>query len=283
MGYLNRYNKKVSNNRPGSASNPFIEMALNKIKIQKFVSGETNQKKLDAVLVFRDREGPDSGILYTYEKDGLKVSDSIVKKGSKIETDAYYLITEEVKRVDGSANIRVFNVLETNVLVSKDSSGEVLPGYLLSNLRSNIKNSTKEGIVLELKKATLIVPTSYRITLNNKLNIRNLITKEESYASWLVEGIDDVSTPGINYIYLNQALKEDFVDEEEFGETSIIALSSLTLETNMGYIKTTPSSTILERSANKVIVVVPDIEGDYSVETKNSSGDIIETKYTVRG
>lgn len=283
MGYLNRYNKKVSNNKPNAAKNPFIEMALNKIEIQKFESGEANHRKLDAVLVFRDKEGPDAGILYTYQRDGLKVGDSFVKKGSNEETDAYYLIIEEVKRVDGSATIRVFNVLETNVLVARNNVENSLPGYLLSNLRNNIRQSSREGSIMEIKTATLIVPTGYKIRLDDKLNVRNLITNEESYASWLVEGIDDISTPGINYIHLGQVLKEDFKDEEEIGDYDLVALSSLTLNTNRGYIKTTPSSTILERSADRVVVIVPDIKGEFIVETKDSLGDIIETKYTVRG
>lgn len=295
MEYLDRYRKKLGAGQPSAAGNPFIEMALNKVLIHKYVSGETDGDGHEAVLIFRDKEGPDNGILYTYKDDGLEIGDTIVKKGSTKESNVYYLIVEEVKRVDGSKVIRVFNVLETNVLFRTKEQIEKLPAYLISNIRKGVRDSSRDGVSLELKKAVMVAPKTYKIRLDNKLNIENLITEEESYASWLVEGIDDVSTPHINYIHLTQVLKEDFDKEEkpiappqdEDGEDievvdTLVALSSLTLATHAGYIKTTPSATLLKRAADEIVIQVPYEEGLFVVEVKNELGEIVEYKYNVR-
>ena len=289
MEYLNRYLRKVGDTS-GAAGAPFIENALNKIKIHRYTSGEVYSNGYDAVLIFRDREGPDEGILYTYEKDGLKTGDSIVKKGSRDENDAYYLLVEEVKRVDGSAAIRVFNVLETNVLFSTQDSQEKRPAYLVSNLRrvTSTGSNSRDGFALESKGATLVAPKGYKLRLDSKLNIENLITKEESYASWLVEGIDDVSTPNINYIRLQQVMREEFdyttpSTEDEEGNEKLDAFSSLTLPTFDGYVKTTPAANLLDRRADRVIIQVPAGPGKFLVETKNEQNEVVKHNYIIRG
>lgn len=290
MDFLDRYRRKVGIGLPIAATNPFIEMALNKISIQKYVSGETSEENFDAVLIFKDKEGPDDGVLYTYKKDGLDVGDSIVKKGSREENDVFYLIVEEVKRVDGSEVIRVFNVLETNVLFTTQNSSEKRPAYLSSTLRrsTGVGSSARDGIVIEAKKAVMVAPKGYKLRLDSKLNIENLITNKESYASWLVEGIDDVSTPNINYISLKQVMKEDFDYsepdlEDEEGNTHIDAYVTITLDTSDGYIKTNPTANVLERKSNKVLIQVPQGPGLFTVKVKNADGDIVEYKYTIRG
>ena len=295
MEYLDRYRKKTGASQPNAAGNPFIERALNKVLVHKYVSGETDGDGCEAVLIFKDKEGPDNGILYTYKDDGLNIGDTIVKKSSEKENNVYYLIIEEVKRVDGSQVIRVFNVLETNVLFTTKKQNEKLPAYLISNLRNNVRDSSREGNILELKRAIMVAPKTYKLTLDSKLNIENLITNEESYASWLVEGIDDISTPHINYIHLTQVLKEDFDKEEEpieppqdedgediEVEDTLVALTALTLATYRGYVKTTPDAILLERGATEVIIQVPDIEGLFVVEVKNELNEIVEYKYNVR-
>lgn len=284
MDYLNRYNKKIGNGQTNAAKNPFIERALNKIKVHKFTSGEVDHKELEAVLIFRDKEGPDNGILYTYEKDGLNVGDSIVKKSNKEDKHAYYMLTEEVKRVDGSQRIRVFNALEVNVVFNSRDNSEVSQGYLLSNLRNNIRESARGGVILELKTAVLVTSRKNNIRLGKVLNVRNLITGEESYASWMVDGIDDVSNPGVYYVHLKQVLKEEFPEnEEEVDENEVKPLSNLTLSTHNGYIKTVPSAGILVRTADEVTITVPDIQGELIVTTKNSANELVEKVYQVRG
>lgn len=289
METLDRYRKRVGLNKPNAAKNPFIEMSLNKISIQKYVSGEIYNQEYDAVLIFRDKEGPDNGILYTYKKDGLDVGDSLVKKGSNEDTNAYYLITEEVKRVDGSEVIRVFNVLETNVLFETRDSRKKRPAYLTSNLKnlSGGKGSSSDGIVLEIKKAIMVAPKDYSIKINQKLNMENLITGDESYASWLIEGIDDISTPNINYIYLKQVLKEDFDDQPpqtpNEGVQEVDALSAITLETTNGFIKTEPMAVIMDRTTDRVIVRVPLNSDTLKIITKNKEGKEVINNYTIRG
>lgn len=267
-----------------ASSNSFIERALNKVKVHKFTSGELDHRELEVVLIFKDKEGPDNGILYTYEKDGLNVGDSIVKKSNEKDRYVYYLLIEEVKRVDGSQTIRVFNTLEVNVVFKSKDNQQVSQGYLLSNLRNNIRESARGGVVLELKTAILVTSRKNGIRLGNVLNVSNLITGEESYASWMVDGIDDISSPGVYYVHLKQVLKEKLPNyEEEMGENEVKSFSNLTLPTHNGYIKTVPNASILVRTADEVTITVPDLEGELVVTVKNDKNELIEKVYQIRG
>ncbi len=286
MEAINRYLKRTGTVEI-ARTDAFIEKALNKIIIRKYVSGETTPSVTDlsAVLIFKDREGPDSGILYTYATDELEIGDTIVKKGSTKKNDVYYLIVEEVKRVDTSVVIRVFNVLETNVLVQATSSVTLLPGYLQSSLRNKIQTSERSGNTLENKAAVLVVPKGYKITIDMKLNMTNLITGDESYSSWLVEGIDDVSTPHINYVHLTQVLKEEYKEPTATLEESnaVDQLDTLTLSTKGGYVSTEPKAVIISRTMEEVIVQVPRVTGNFVVKTKDQNNQIIGNAYIVRG
>lgn len=280
MDYLTRYKKRV-----GGSETPisdFIKHALNKIEVHKYESGEPIGDSLEAVLIFKDKEGPDTAILYTYAEDGLKVGDSIIKKGQREENDSFFLILEEQKRVDTSVHIRVFNTLETNVNIL--GSDEKKPAYAVSNLSSTIRTSERQGGSIEVKKTVLVAPRKYRIRLEDILDLENLSTKEKSYASWRVEGIDDITSPHVVYAHLEQTTKKkDPVDEEtEPNVETVKSGSILELVTEDGFIKTLPTSRVIERKATRVRIQVPSDTDTLSVTIKKN-GMEKETIYKVGG
>lgn len=280
MDYLTRYKKRV-----GGSETPisdFIKHALNKIEVHKYESGEPIGDSLEAVLIFKDKEGPDTAILYTYAEDGLKVGDSIIKKGQREENDSFFLILEEQKRVDTSVHIRVFNTLETNVNIL--GSDEKKPAYAVSNLSSTIRTSERQGGSIEVKKTVLVAPRKYRIRLEDILDLENLSTKEKSYASWRVEGIDDITSPHVVYAHLEQTTKKkDPVDEEtEPNVETVKSGSILELVTEDGFIKTLPTSRVIERKATRVRIQVPS-DTDTLTVTIKENGMEKETVYKVGG
>lgn len=280
MDYLTRYKKRV-----GGSETPisdFIKHALNKIEVHKYESGEPIGDSLEAVLIFKDKEGPDTAILYTYAEDGLKVGDSIIKKGQREENDSFFLILEEQKRVDTSVHIRVFNTLETNVNIL--GSDEKKPAYAVSNLSSTIRTSERQGGSIEVKKTVLVAPRKYRIQLEDILDLENLSTKEKSYASWRVEGIDDITSPHVVYAHLEQTTKKkDPVDEEtEPNVETVKSGSILELVTEDGFIQTSPTSRVIERKATRVRIQVPSDTDTLSVTIKEN-GMEKETVYKVGG
>lgn len=270
MGYLDRYKEKTKRAFPDNSLAPFIKSSLNKISIHKVENETILEEELEAVLIFKDRDGPDLGILYTYADDGLSIGDTIVKKGAEDDRDSYYMLVEEVKRVDGSKVIRVFNVYEANVWID----GKVLrPAYLLSTLKNSVKVSELTNINKEIKDATLVFPTEYGIKINQILNFKNIITKYDSYSSWRVEGKDDVSASGIVFAYLEQVVKTEIEEEKEVDDMlpigSVVSLDSLN-----GYVRTTAKIDILKRSQTSVEVRLPLENGEYHFELKDANGEI---------
>lgn len=261
MDALGRYRKRVLGN-PETAKSPFIEKALNKIVINKYESGDILDIDLEAVLIFRDKEGPDQGILYTYADDGLVVGDSFVKKGEREENDVYFLIIEEVKRVDTSVEIRVYRVLETNINIKNKK--ETRPAYLLSNLRNKIRVSQKEGNQIEVKNSILVAPKGYKLSIDQKLNLENLKTKEESYSSWRIYGIDDVSSPSIVYAHLEQILKTEETEKEE--DTRLRRSQIVNLETENGFVEIVGDAKLVKRSASEVQVQAPSFAATFQVK-----------------
>lgn len=275
MDALIRNRKLKGGGSPRSANTDFIGKALNKIVVQRYISGEIGENDLEAVLIFNDKEGPDLGKFYTYEKDGLGVGDTIIKQGAGEDRDSYFLLVEEVKRVDGSHSIRVFNVLETNALINNEK-----PAYVKSNLRNKIYDAGREGIIVEAKEAVLVAPRSYGLKLSEVLNLSSLSTREESAAGWRVHGIDDISSPSVVYARLEQTLKSSEVtntydDKEEWLKPKTIKV----LPTEDGYYKT-ELDIVKKRTASSITVVVPNVES-FEIELKQN-GEIITKKFKVR-
>lgn len=270
MDAISRYRRRTEG-KLGPKS-PFIEKALNKIIVQKFVGGETSGNELEAVLIFKDKEGPDYGVLYTYADDGLNVGDTIVKKGERKENDVYFLLIEEVKRVDTSVTIRVFNVLETNVNI--EGAETLRPAYMLSNLRNKIREPGRGGLEIESGAALLIAPQSYKLRLDDILNVTNLISGESAAVSWQVYGIDNVTSPIVAYHHLTQVLKAPIKVEMKTytaADQQVNQGEVITFATEDGHIQTTPTARVMSRKASEVKVQIPIMTGLLAVEVKEDN------------
>lgn len=279
MDYLERYKKRIGGSE--APISDFIKHALNKIEIHKYESGESTGEGLEAVLIFKDKEGPDTAILYTYAKDGLEVGDSIIKKGHREENDSFFLILEEQKRVDTSVHIRVFNTLETNVNIL--GSDIKKPAYAMSNLSSVIRTSERQGGSIEVKKTVLVAPRSYKVRLEDILDLENLSTGEQSYASWRVEGIDDITSPHVVYAHLEQTTKKKDEKPEpvEPNVETVKSGQTLELSTESGFIKTVPSARVIDRKSERVRIQVPAGTDTLIVTVKKDRVEV-ETIYKVK-
>lgn len=279
MDYLERYKKSIAGSE--APVDDFIKHALNRIQVHKYKDGESIGEGLEAVLIFKDKEGPDTAILYTYEKDGLKVGDSIVRKGFREEEDAFFLLLEEQKRVDSSKVIKVFNTLETNVSIKGYDTPK--PAYAISNLKSVIRTSQKQGGSIEVKKTLLVAPRDYKIRLEDILDLENLLTGEQSYASWRVEGIDEITSPNVVYAHLEQTTKKKDEKPEPF-EPNVETVKpgqTLELSTESGFIKTVPSARVIDRKSERVRIQVP-AGTDTLIVTVKKDGIEVETIYKVK-
>lgn len=273
MEFLDRYKKRQKRVFPDASDAPFIENALNKTIVHRLVDGEPGEEPLEAVLIFKDKDGPDFAILYTYAEDGLEIGDTIVRLGTPGDklTNAFFMIAEEVKRVDGSRVIKVFKLYETNSWVKVNDIS--LPAYVLSNLKKSIGSDENNRIVTEDKKALMVAPSRYGFQINQYLRFVNFISDEPSYAGWRIEGIDDISSPFLNYIHLKQELRLEetppIVPDPDLLEPSSI----ITLESLNGYILTDAAIKIIKRNPMSVEIRLPSSPGVYLFNLKDANGD----------
>lgn len=296
MGIDNYYERFQIRNKTFDTMD-WIEQSINKIEIKKASidsSGnlEIGYPSYSAVHIFKEKEGPDNAILYTYREDNLKVGDMIVKQTftdgiEKTENRETFLLFEESPRVDGSKNIRVFSTIEANAVI-KESKGGYFPAYFKGEMRSEsqIDYSLKGNIGTLDSTALVIVPVSQFQIKNNSVfsEIRSMKSSTPSHFSWEVADKDDITTTGMQYITVKKILKEPSITPEEPKDPSknyLAAGSVVEVPTKGGFFAAIPNVKVLERKALKVVFEVPNEPGELEIWTKNEEGNEIPTKYTV--
>lgn len=277
MDYISRYKKRTKAN-PDRASSDFINEALNKISIQLLKGGDLSEETYDAVLIMKYRDGVDTAILYTYANDGIEAGDCIFKKGAREQNDLYYLVAEEEGRVDGSQTIRVFRTQEANVnlVINKQK----YPAAVTTSVRNQTIQGSRDSITAEQKVAKITVPKSYELKLNDTLEITNIRTDAKYSESWRIDGKDDITSPGMTYITAIQVASDNSTDQETNKDRGLTPGARHTFKTEGGYFKTDIDIHVVSRTAEKVIVVLPNKNITFTVSLK-SNGEIINTKVKV--
>lgn len=272
MDYIERYRRKRLSSHPDRAADAFIEKALNKIKVRKVTSGEVSIESFDSVLIFKDREGADTATFYTYTKDKLDVGTCILREGATKEEDIYFILTEEVNRVDASKTIRVFRAAQANVYLMIDGSEK--PAYMTTAVKEISLQQTNSAIQVERKGANLIVPKGYNLRLYDILRLKNIATGDETDADWRIDGKDDITSPRVTYAWASQVLKQDDVQSEP--EAEYMPGTKVTFATKDGYVKTSGEVVVLARSQTEVTLRLPNKVVDLTIELMHEDG----TKFT---
>lgn len=257
----------LANRRAGKHSGSadlFIERALNKIDL--LVCGDTEEKPIEGVLVHRERDGADDGILYTYVKDGLRVGDCVIAPQFNGGLNVVHLLIEPERRVDGSKVINVFKTREVNVTFRNG-----LLGYLRSNLSSSIRDSGKEEMSVEAKEAVLVTTAALVQGEVVKLDSTKSSTVSQN---WVVVGSDNISSPPIRYVHLRQVETPE-TESTTPAANELKAGTYFRVETANFEFASTPSVTVRERKENYVIFLVPK-SGSLSVTTALGT-----TEYTI--
>lgn len=301
--YIERY--KLRNDKTLKVSVDWIENSINQVDISKCHvdnKGELviEDSLLKAVHIFKEKEGPDNAVLYTYRDDGLQLGDMIVKQAfdkhgeELLMNREVFLLFEEAPRVDGSTDIRVFSTIEANAII-KELNGTYFLGYFKGEMRSEsqIDYALKVNLATLDSLAMLIVPRREFQVLNKHIftEIKSTKTGESSYFSWEVSDKDDITTSGMQYVSIKKTLREPEIiiedPEEEIPTEPVVpanviaANSTVEVVTSGGYFAADQNVKILQRKATLVVFEAPIMPGELNISTKNAEGKIIDTKYMV--
>ena len=301
--YIERY--KLRNDKTLKVSVDWIENSINQVDISKChvdSKGELviEDLLLKAVHIFKEKEGPDNAVLYTYRDDGLQLGDMIVKQAfdkhgeELLMNREVFLLFEEAPRVDGSTDIRVFSTIEANAII-KELNGTYFLGYFKGEMRSEsqIDYALKVNLATLDSLAMLIVPRREFQVLNKHIftEIKSTKTGESSYFSWEVSDKDDITTSGMQYVSIKKTLREPEIiiedPEEEIPTEPVVpanviaANSTVEVVTSGGYFAADQNVKILQRKATLVVFEAPIMPGELNISTKNAEGEIITIKYMV--
>ncbi len=301
--YIERY--KLRNDKTLKVSVDWIENSINQVDISKCHVDNKGELVIEdlllkAVHIFKEKEGPDNAVLYTYRDDGLQLGDMIVKQAfdkhgeELLMNREVFLLFEEAPRVDGSTDIRVFSTIEANAII-KELNGTYFLGYFKGEMRSEsqIDYALRVNLATLDSLAMLIVPRREFQVLNKHIftEIKSTKTGESSYFSWEVSDKDDITTSGMQYVSIKKTLREPEIiiedPEEEIPTEPVVpanviaANSTVEVVTSGGYFAADQNVKILQRKATLVVFEAPIMPGELNISTKNAEGEIITTKYMV--
>lgn len=301
--YIERY--KQRNDKTLKVSVDWIENSINQVDISKCHVDNKGELVIEdlllkAVHIFKEKEGPDNAVLYTYRDDGLQLGDMIVKQAfdkhgeELLMNREVFLLFEEAPRVDGSTDIRVFSTIEANAII-KELNGTYFLGYFKGEMRSEsqIDYALRVNLATLDSLAMLIVPRREFQVLNKHIftEIKSTKTGESSYFSWEVSDKDDITTSGMQYVSIKKTLREPEIiiedPEEEIPTEPVVpanviaANSTVEVVTSGGYFAADQNVKILQRKATLVVFEAPIMPGELNISTKNAEGEIITTKYMV--
>lgn len=300
--YLERHRKRNDDSAAGQSSTgtDWIGKSINKVPIHKSVVNINTGKltispdSMTAVHIFKEKEGPDNGILYTYTADGLKCGDLIVKNVEQVDLQdlapkQVYMLYEESPRVDSSAFISVFTTLETNAIICIDTA-TYIAGYFMGRMKKliGLDYRNEANIASADQDASLIVSKDVKIYPATIIRgVKSFFDTEYPQYSWQVQDIDLTSSSTMQYVTISKTLSVPFTpipEPEEEGvvnKTTLQAGQTLEVVTASGYITTNPSAMIIKKTASRITLEVPLIPGNFSIITKNSDGELITTEYLI--
>lgn len=279
----------------------WIGRSMNKISFKKAVINGQGEMKLDepfyeGVHIFREKEGPDDAILYTYRKDGLDVGDLIVKQTFRkdsseiVDSRECFLLFEEAPRVDGSQEIRVFSTIEANV-IAHEKGGSYFAAYFKGDMRneSQLDYSLKVNFAAPDMTALMIVPIKQRLVLNSDVyvDIKSVRSSKTTPGfSWRVEDKDELTTADVQYVSIKKILRDPEIEEEPIDPTEPL-LPTLAagvvheVPTYGAHFAASRYVKITKRQARLITFEVPSTAGELEITTMNELGEEVKITYLV--
>lgn len=242
---------------------------------------EADQYKT-AVLTKEYREGMDQTLLFTYADEAIPV-----EKGHYIENDnIQYLVFMEYRH-SAEEFYKKYKLVQCNGSIKKEGRND-LPAAYFGSLRRfmsltgtdtdgiNFSESTEEPILIVTDRDYL--EKDYRFMYMG--DIYKVLTT------------DNKSNPGIAYLSIKEVPYNEVTDTMDSAGTiekpsttyspeSIYQGEEVTVNTNNGYFKTDIRVDIINRVSDQVTFEVPYGIDNLIIETKDSSGNIIEEIYKV--
>lgn len=229
-----------------------------------------------AALVFTDKEGPDSALIYTHKQEvheyDLKKSDYFLWK------DYTFFVYENVKITREVAYIKQ-QAYQCNVVVRYDGDDEdnLLRGYFLSSLRTYSDLDFQQKLnITDKQQPILIMPNWAYEMLPEKVSIGG--------KPWKVLEVDNITNPGIAYISIERNFYTKSNDVASvFKADVLLAGQEYTMETADGYLKTSSPLNIKSIAENKIVFSVPFGYTEVEITVKNANGELVTKQYKVEG
>jgi hypothetical protein len=243
---------------------------------------------IKAVLTRDHKEGADEVILFT--KYAAEIEDNLLSGDYIIHDNKYYLVYMEYKLPAKFIGIfKKYKIIECNFQLKVDNIAQYA-AYIGSlkrfiDMREDAAGEISMGV--ENYKPVVVTKNNINLTVGKRF----LLGTE----AFEIISLDRLTNPGIMYISVNAVPYNATLDNLETGvaitapvptvnatnNTTLRQGESKTVSTNSGYIFLDPVATITSRTLIAVTFIVPYGTQTLQVITKNESGNLITTNYTV--
>lgn len=243
---------------------------------------------IKAVLTINQKEGVDEVILFT--KPFIDSADDIIVGDYITHEEDIYLVYMQYKLPTKVKNVyRKYKLIECNVTIKVDNISQ-RGAYIGSLARFvNMTEESVSGFSLGVEQYKPVVVTKNNSSLT--VGKRFLLGTE----AFEIVALDRKSNAGIMYLSLNAttinattdnlvtgtAITPDAAAENETDATTLRQGDTQTVSTNLGYVYFDPVVNIISRTLTSVTFEVPFGITALQVDTKDGSGNIVTTNYTV--
>ena len=231
---------------------------------------------VDASVV--NQQEKDMAYIYTHLNNPLEIGSSWGAKG------LHWLISEEIVTIK---NVNWHKYLAFLCNVEIDGNW----GYFLGPKKSYVNVVLKEKMLLMSEQKPILICAA-QFDINDKIMIKN--------RAWLIQEVDNISTPGLNYYSLTvTTMSKDVIKENkdkdvfiekasnvkietpETGDLIILPNEEIEIVTEDGYFDSSEDIDIISTSENKIVFSVPFGIENVLVSVKNQNR-IVQYNYVVK-
>jgi hypothetical protein len=243
---------------------------------------------IKAVLTRDHKEGVDEVLLFT--RPALDSEDNIVVGDYIVHDGLTYLVYMEFRLPTKFIGIfKKYKIIECNFQLKVDSISQYATyiGSLKRFISMTEESAGDVSLGVENYKPVVVTKNNTGLTVGKRFLLGT--------DAFEIVALDRLSNAGIMYISVNAVPYNATLDNlatgvavtapepttNSTGPTILRQGESKTVVTNFGYIYLDPVGTITSRTLTSVTFIVPYNTETLQVDTKNESGTIVTTNYTV--